>query len=91
VFFESLWWKTAEKHFTTEYFARLRQADNEMKFAEIYNHVRLESGLVRRRDAGAQVPSLNGPLFVRSFNEDTLNTENTERFLNQDTTNPSHY
>jgi hypothetical protein len=46
----------------TEYFARQRQADNEMKLAEIFNHVRLESGLVRRRDAGAQVPSLNGRL-----------------------------
>jgi hypothetical protein len=53
--------------FATEYFARLRQADNEMKLAEIYNHVRLESGLLRRRDAGAQVPSLNGLLFGRSF------------------------
>jgi hypothetical protein len=42
--------------YRTEYFARLRQADNEMKNAEIYNHVRLESGLVRPRDAGHKCP-----------------------------------
>jgi hypothetical protein len=30
-------------------------------------HVRLESGLVRQRDEGAQVPALNGRLFGRSF------------------------
>ena len=40
-------------------FARLRQADNEMTLAVFDNHIRLDSGLVRRR-SGAQVPSLNG-------------------------------
>ena len=37
-------------------FACLRQTDNKMKLPEFNNHVRLESGLVRRREGGHKCP-----------------------------------
>src|SRR5882672_9910072 len=37
--------------------ARLRRADTNMKLAGIYNHVRLDSGLVRRRGGGTSALS----------------------------------
>src|SRR2546421_11020936 len=46
---------------TTKRLRRLRWAATKEN-ALIDNYVRLDSGLVRRRGRGAQVPCLNGPL-----------------------------
>jgi hypothetical protein len=70
----ALRWRTVRNSLTArilprirrEYFVRLREADNEMKLAEIYNHVGLERTCPPTR-RGAQVPSLNGRLFRRSL------------------------